>query len=95
MKIEGNTLDPKTYTALLAQDFNDCQSDNPLCFVSKEFDKYIGKVMHLYNFNELNLIQKVIERQSVSFDDPNKTYKALAEHAFNRANKSIIQKPII
>ena len=24
MKIEGNTLDPKTYTALLAQDFNDC-----------------------------------------------------------------------
>ncbi len=60
MKIDSNTLDFKSYMAFLYRDYRNSQKDKPLYFLSKDFDRYINKVLNStprgINFKETKLL---------------------------------------
>ena len=59
-KIDHKALGFKTYIKLLDTDLGSCEGENPLCFLSREYGRYIN--MHLNDenrkltFNELDVI---------------------------------------
>ncbi len=74
-------------------DFNSCDPVRPLCFLSRYFDLYIHKMVTQYQYpltyTHLQLIQNMIQRQSVSFADPTATHKLITELAISKARAEI------
>ena len=51
-KLETNSLDLRTIMELLRSDYSSCQPERPLIYLSRNFDKYLMKILSGANQKE-------------------------------------------
>lgn len=87
--MENNTLDFKTFLALLEADTIQLNEGSYHSFSSAKVDKYIQQQITHHKdqitYKDLSLIQRLIERQGATFSDSSPTFKMVTEMAMSKA----------
>lgn len=82
-KCQAGSLQFKTYMQLLGADYSGMIVEKPYYFVSSEFNKFIKKnlesktAVETVTYRDLQLLQRAIERQSISFPESSQFYQSL------------------